>query len=144
MATTEAAVKTRKSRTPSPFTPKTRVTVSVHNAVATDSASTTAISEALRELFTTDGLSVRIVSRVRKARKSRKTGIVGTVSGPSSVMVYVAAADYKFATAAERGVRLDSETAKLLRMVAEKMGLDPNDPASISAVARALAQKASA
>lgn len=145
MPTGTAVVKAKRTRTPSPFTPRTRVTVSVHNdGVDTDTGNTTSLGEALTELFTSQGYAVRLVSRVRKARKSPKTGLTGTPKGPSTLMVYVAPSGYKFAATVERGVRLDSETAKLLRAVAEKMGLDPNDPASLSAVAKALATKANA
>jgi hypothetical protein len=138
------APSTKRTRTPSPFTPQTRITVSTHSDVDASEANTSTLGELLQESFQGSGFSVRLVSRIRKARKSRKTGLTGTASGPSSLMVYVAPEGYKFATQAERGVRLDSETAKLLRSVAEKMGLDPNDPASIVAVAKALATKANA
>jgi len=141
MATTTAAKAPRKARTPSAFHPTTRVTVSVHADVDSNIANTTALSEIFTDAFSESGYSIRLVSRVRKARKSRKTGLVGTASGPSSLMVYLAPEGFKFATTAERGVRLDADTAKLLRMVAEKMGLDPNDPASLGAVAVALAQR---
>lgn len=141
--TATAAKTPRKPRTPSPFTPKTRVTIAVHNDVTTDAADTTKLSETLTSAFESAGLAVRIVSRTRKPRKSTKTGKVAAKStGPSTMMVYLADKDFKFATTAERGVRLDSDTAKLLRQVAETMGLDPNDPASIVAVAKALAVKA--
>jgi hypothetical protein len=143
MASTAPAAKGTRTRTPSPFTPQTRVTVSTHNDIDGSEANTSALGELLKESFEGSGFAVRLVSRIRKNRKT-KSGQTGTASGPSSLMVYVAPSGFKFATVAERGVRLDSETAKLLRSVAEKMGLDPNDPASIVAVAKALAQKANA
>jgi hypothetical protein len=115
------------------------VTVAVHADLDGSIANTSALAEMLTEAF--GPLSVRAVSRTRTAKG--KAPKVDAAKGPASLMVYVAPEGYKYAAAAERGVRLDSETANLLRGVAESMGLDPNDPASIVAVAKALAQKAS-
>ena len=59
-------------------------------------------------------------------------------------MVYVAPQGFEFpsATAAKGGVRLDKDTADMLRGIAAAMGLDPSKPESIMAVAKALAAKA--
>lgn len=134
----------RKTRTPSPFKPAARVTISLHHDVHQDALmGISDVPTTVADDFGQRGFATRIVTRERKPRKSRKTGQLLPPSGPWPVMIYVAPEGFEFTHAVERGVRLDSETARLLRSVAERMGLDPNDPASISAVAKALAQKAS-
>ena len=129
----KAAIK--RTRQPSPFTPQVKVTVSTHENVGGTSATTAELGSSLESYFKSKGFATRAVSRSRKG------------SGPNtipSLMIYVAPQGHVWtATPSERGVRLDAETAKLLRGVAESMGLDANDPQSIIAVAKALATKAS-
>lgn len=142
MATATAPAEGTRKRTPSPFTPSIRATISVHTK-ANGAASVDAIGQDLQSLFS-DDYAVRIVTRARKSGISKRTGLPFTGKGPASVMVYVAPKGYVFPSQTSRGVRLDVETADLLRKVASSMGLDPNDSASIIAVAKALAEKASA
>lgn len=131
---TATAPKAKRNRKPSAFSPKIRVTLSSHAEVG--NLSVTEVGQALTDYFS--DFAVRTVSRTRKARKAGSTG------GPANLMVYIAPAGFTWAAAAERGVRLDAETAGLLRQIAETAGLDPNDPAAIVQVAKMLAQKATA
>lgn len=135
---TATTAKATRNRKPSPFAPVTRVTFAVHGDVDNAGFLPTALGTMLSETF--GEYSVRTVSRTRTA----KGGKAKAASGPASLMVYIAPEGYKYAATTERGIRLDSETANLLRGVAESMGLDPNDSASIIAVAKALAAKATA
>ena len=125
----------RATRQPSAFHPTVRCTVLVHSSV--DSPVTGSLN-AIKDLFEQeygDAYAVRAVSRTRNTGKAH--------TGPATLAVYIAPQGYEFAKASvERGVRLDADTANLLRSVAAKMGLDPSDPASIMAVAQALAKKA--
>lgn len=142
--TTTTTAKATRNRKPSPFTPAVKVTISVHNDATGVDVTSTALETMLNETYG-EGHVTRTVSGRTRTVKAKPGKVVKTKpAGPVSVMYYIAPEGYKFAAATERGVRLDSDTAKLLRAVAEKMGLDPNDPASIGAVAKALAQKATA
>lgn len=134
MADTATKAKVTRNRAPSPFAPKLKVTISAHAETTPDAS-----AQSIGELFATtfgDSYSVRTVSRSRISKSGK------AATGPASLMVYIAPKGYEFAKTGERGVRLDSETANLLRAVAAQMGLDPNDSASIVAVAKALAHKA--
>lgn len=137
MATIAAAAKVTRTRKPSSFAPRVKVTLNVHSESTAD-VTTTSLGASLKAFYEAQGAAVRVVSRSRKSATGKPS------AGPSNLMVYIAPAGHTFAAVAERGVRLDSETAKMLRAFAEKMGLDPNDPASITAVARALVSKANA
>lgn len=125
----------RAPRQPSPFEATTKVTVLVHKDCEALDASVTSLSSLFNAEYS-DAYAVRSVHRTR------------AMGGPDkvpSLSVYIAPKGYEFAKQAEaRGVRLDSSVADLLRAVASKMGLDPSDPASINAVAKALASKANA
>lgn len=131
---TAAGDKATRTRAASPFKATVKATIAVHNESDAD-ATVAAIGQVLSDHFGT-GYAVRTVSRSR-ATKSGKPS-----AGPASLMVYIAPTGYEFPKAGERGVRLDADTANLLRGIASRMGLDPNDPASIVAVAKALAAKA--
>jgi hypothetical protein len=133
MATTTRT--TRTTRQPSPFHDIARVTVKVHDAAVIDVADDPqTLGQVLAE-YLGEGLAVRVVHRAKANTK-------GT-SAPSA-SVYIAPAGYAFTAQrkAGGGVRLDADTAEMLRGLASDMGLDPNDSASIVAVARALARKA--
>src|SRR5450830_1439075 len=126
-----ATVKTRAARTPSQFKPTCKVTVLVHGSASAPDATVTGIATLFEQSFS--GLAVRAVHRTRAA------GGAGKVP---SLSVYLAPLGYEFAKVAERGVRLPSDIADMLRGIASSMGLDPNDSASLVAVAKALATKA--
>ncbi len=140
MATaTTTAPKVRRHRTPSAFRPTARITVNVHSDLdVADTAKTFA------ELLATDFpmYATRVVARERHPRKSRKTGATVTPTGPASATLYIAPEGYTFKSApANRGVRLDADTANALRAIAAQLGLDPTDPAAINAVAKKLVEK---
>ncbi len=126
-----ATVKTRATRTPSQFKANVKVTILTHASIA----SVDGVAE-VAKLFedTYSGTcAVRAVHRTRAAGGADKV---------PSLSVYLAPLGYEFAKVAERGVRLPSDIADMLRGIASSMGLDPNDSASIVAVAKALATKA--
>ena len=130
----ETPAKTR-TRTPSPFANVANVSVHLHSAVA-ESIDPAALATTLSEAFAAKGYAVNVTGG--RTRSNAK------VHGAPKSALHIAPADWKFAAPAkDRGVRLDSETAALLRTIAVSMGLDPNDNASIVAVAKALAAKAS-
>ena len=122
--------KQTRNRKPSAFSPRVRVTISTH-ADVTDVTATEA-QEAITKAFG-EKYAVRAVSRTRKTKTGKPS------AGPANVMVYIAPQGFTFAASAERGVRLDAETANLLREAAAKLGVDANDPAGLIAVAKALA-----
>ena len=134
-STASGKAKVTRNRKPSLFAPAHRVTLAYHADVAPKTL--TELTEEFEVAYAP--LAVRVVSHTRARKAGSKAA-----AGPTAVMVYVAPEGYKFAATGERGVRLDSETANLLRAVAQSMGLDPNDSASIVAVAKALATKAQA
>ena len=131
---TPSKVKVPRVRQPSPFRPTVKVTVSVHKSTDDFHGTAPELSYILTEALGS-AYAVRTISRTRKVAG-------GKAAGPTSLMVYVAPRGFEFAKTGERGVRLDAETANLLRDIASQMGLDPNDSASIVAIAKALAQKA--
>ena len=124
----------RATRQPSAFHPTVKVTVLAHGSVNASDASLAYIQDVLTGAYTSE-YAVRAVHRTRAAGGANKV---------PSLSVYLAPLGYEFAKVAERGVRLPSDVADLLRSVAASMGLDPNDSASLVAVAKALASKASA
>ena len=130
MATAETATKARAARKPSPFTPTVKVTVTVHSSIDPLEAGVSIVGDIFEKVYG-PSFAVRAVSRSRG----------DSHEGPPSLMVYLAPKGYEFPKSTERGVRLDAETANLLRGIASSMGLDPNDSASIVAVAKALALK---
>lgn len=133
--TATAPAATTRTRTASPFHPILKVTISRHEDATQASATPDEIGKVLAAAF--PGYSCKAVSRSRAAA-------AGSVkkAGPASLMLYVAPAGHTFAKTAERGVRLDAETANLLRTIAADAGFDPSDSASLLAVAKALASKA--
>lgn len=134
--TVAAPVKARRNRKASQFRSAVKATVSIHKD-ADIFASPAEVGDVLATHFG-ESFAVRVVSRSR----TTKSGMPS--ASPASVMVYIAPLGYEFAATKERGVRLDAETAGILRTLAAGMGLDPNDSASILAVAKALAAKATA
>ena len=128
-AATTAAKK--RNRKPSEFSPKAKITVSVHNSANATVNDGTAAQ--LAKAFESAGFATRTVHRTREG--------AGKDAVPS-YMVYVAPQGFEFPTSqAKGGVRLDKGTADLLRSIAASMGLDPAKPESIAAVAKALAEK---
>ncbi len=135
MAEAKAATAKKRTRKPSPFKPTARITVSIHGSAAEAQNNGELIAADLAASY--EGFATRVVHRTREG--------AGKDSIPS-YMVYVAPQGYEFATATagKGGVRLDKDTADLLRTVAASMGLDPTDSASIAKVAKALAAKVAA
>lgn len=131
---TPSKVKVPRVRQPSPFRPAIKVTVSVHKSTENFHGTAPELSAIISSALGSE-YAVRTISRTRNVPG-------GKAAGPASLMVYVAPRGFEFAKTGERGVRLDAETASILRDIAAQMGLDPNDSASIIAVAKALAQKA--
>ena len=131
MAATATTTKTRAARQPSAFHPTVKVTVLSHGSIIAPTV--TEVSDILSSAYPT--LVVRAIHRTRAA---------GGVNKVPALSVYLAPLGYEFAKVAERGVRLPSDIADMLRGIASSMGLDPNDSASLVAVAKALATKASA
>jgi hypothetical protein len=107
---TKPAVK--RTRKPTPFNPSLRVTVSVHKEA---DFSTASVADTLGRAIEKAGFAVRVNQR---ARRKGSSGV-----GPQSAMVYVAPQGYEFASEKERGVRLNAETANLLRPIAEAAGI---------------------
>lgn len=110
--TATAKAKVRRNRKPSAFKPVFRVTLSLHGQVAANDVSNPA--SVLQSYFGKD-YAVRVSQRAR--RKGAK------VIGPQAAMVYLAPKGYEFAVEKERGMRLDADTANLLRPIAEAAGI---------------------
>ncbi len=124
----------RATRQPSAFHPTVKVTVLAHGSIDPSAATLAYIQDVITAPYV-GNLAVRAVHRTRAAGGANKV---------PSLSVYLAPLGYEFAKVAERGVRLPSDIADMLRGIAASMGLDPNDSASLVAVAKALATKASA
>lgn len=124
----------RRNRTPSPFKSQSRVTISVHSDIADDVDATSATtSTQLAQYFKSLGYDTRLVSRKRADAKT---------PGIPSAMLYVAAKGYEFPETAERGIRLDSETANEIKSAAATLGIDVNDKDALIKMLRSLAQTA--
>ena len=126
----------RRNRAPSPFHSQSKVTISVHEDLSDDIAGTFdlhTVSTLLANHFAELGYGTRLVSRKRAEAK---------VPGIPGAMLYIAAKDYEFPATAERGIRLDSETANEVKAAAAALGIDVNDKDALIKMLRSLAQAA--
>ena len=129
----------RRNRAPSPFHSQSKVTISVHEDLTDeaglygDEFQLNAVSTFLANHFNELGFATRLVSRKRAEAK---------VPGIPGAMLYIAAKGYEFPASAERGIRLDSETANEIKEAAAVLGIDVNDKDALIKMLRSLAAAA--
>ena len=127
----------KRNRAPSPFEPGAILSISVHTDLSDEENEETYLTVDPVELMRVvqaqfSDYATRITTRRRE----------GAVDPIPSARLYIAPQGFEFPTETEKGVRVDSETANLIKSAMKNLGLDADDKESRDKFLKALLSKA--